>query len=1181
MPFDYAGAKAAGYNDDEIIQHLASEKSFDLAGAKKSGYTDQEILGHLTESDTTAPPQPEGPVVPAESQPTPPKPSPIEELPGKIAKFTVGAIKETGHQIRALSELASASYDPHGFINYITTNGYDQNLATVGDSVVARQHTIRDNLTTTALATFNVAGAALSGGTNVALQELGAKLGLQGALKAITAGAVEGGSFFSLYNGIGSAIEGESAKQTAEKMAQGFGAGSILGGLGAGGVEGFNALRTGARQEAKGGILRQQILKDSASEMQRTARMMQRAEVEKQVVAKAQQEATNLKQVEQTIQESIQTLPITKADFNGFDAMNVLRDQLGSKLPKLSKEDLDQAVSTAVTKYRRAFQDAASDKLSAQIKNLNLPSDQPTPAFGIIGSPVEQELSTRFDALSAPPQPPEPPIIQRARSIPYYGTEKLKPYIRAQSNEPLTIRERINQAWNHYAGGAYTAEPGATPPVKDAFLAARYSILSAPERADQTIFDRVVSVLQGSKDEVGKKSAWLSDYMAALARVARMKSLEQPGPGMTPLVDWEREAQMLAKPVVGNPDVLQAHNAARGLLDEMFETMVEHGIIERERYRPDYIPFVRLQELAGKLAETSSNTTIGRKLSATLRAQTSMQITKTNVIQLMRDSQEALYRKVAENKLVQTLANDPEVNFTHLFMDNQPLPKGYSRWMVQPGMAGWQGTDALSEGFYGAAKGAADELGIQDKHVPGNYVFTTDAVNRLRGFYRHTISPTERTIYKAVNAFSRFLTLYSSTNRVLNQLSDTPMAIMGLPGEKSDLFGFIRFYPKAFVAAYKGAFGKSSPLYKRATTEGLAGATYIRSIGGDFAHSNLEAALAQGEKSFVNPLSKIGELVTRERQAGEAIPRIAAGLAAEARSGNAADFARVGRASTLPYGAGDPLLAREPMGRLLAPFWRWTGLATERMFRLATTEGSRGRTWAALTIPAVAAATWNIQNEEFKKAEYSLPEYLRNTFHIILMNPKTQAVLRDRNGQPRVWQMRFNVPESVLSFYGLGNLPGRLIDIGSGYTTPGEFLTETSSDLGQNIAGLPAALVTANQVLTGRSSLTGQQMEPLDRIETILPSVNLTAKVLERGQNQGIQAGAAEIPERMVGIKSAGVKGGQGDAKTQQIAMQIHEAETQLRSAAAKGNTVKVEYFRKKILALANRQTHLQQVIAQ
>jgi hypothetical protein len=47
QPFDVQGARAAGYTDSEIADHLAKAEKFDIAGARKAGYSDPEIIAHL------------------------------------------------------------------------------------------------------------------------------------------------------------------------------------------------------------------------------------------------------------------------------------------------------------------------------------------------------------------------------------------------------------------------------------------------------------------------------------------------------------------------------------------------------------------------------------------------------------------------------------------------------------------------------------------------------------------------------------------------------------------------------------------------------------------------------------------------------------------------------------------------------------------------------------------------------------------------------------------------------------------------------------------------------------------------------------------------------------------------------------------------------------------------------
>jgi len=49
IPFDYLGAKKAGYSDDEIKNHLKTEFNFDfdIIGARNSGYSDKEISDYI------------------------------------------------------------------------------------------------------------------------------------------------------------------------------------------------------------------------------------------------------------------------------------------------------------------------------------------------------------------------------------------------------------------------------------------------------------------------------------------------------------------------------------------------------------------------------------------------------------------------------------------------------------------------------------------------------------------------------------------------------------------------------------------------------------------------------------------------------------------------------------------------------------------------------------------------------------------------------------------------------------------------------------------------------------------------------------------------------------------------------------------------------------------------------
>ena len=55
MKFDINAARSAGYSDDEIADHLATQNNFDLGGALKSGYSASEVIGFLSGGSAPAP----------------------------------------------------------------------------------------------------------------------------------------------------------------------------------------------------------------------------------------------------------------------------------------------------------------------------------------------------------------------------------------------------------------------------------------------------------------------------------------------------------------------------------------------------------------------------------------------------------------------------------------------------------------------------------------------------------------------------------------------------------------------------------------------------------------------------------------------------------------------------------------------------------------------------------------------------------------------------------------------------------------------------------------------------------------------------------------------------------------------------------------------------------------------
>jgi hypothetical protein len=56
MAFDIAGARSAGYSDEEIAAHLSQQRGYDLEGALKAGYQPSEVLGFLAGAGKPAEP---------------------------------------------------------------------------------------------------------------------------------------------------------------------------------------------------------------------------------------------------------------------------------------------------------------------------------------------------------------------------------------------------------------------------------------------------------------------------------------------------------------------------------------------------------------------------------------------------------------------------------------------------------------------------------------------------------------------------------------------------------------------------------------------------------------------------------------------------------------------------------------------------------------------------------------------------------------------------------------------------------------------------------------------------------------------------------------------------------------------------------------------------------------------
>jgi hypothetical protein len=1214
--FDLEGARKEGYSDAEIAKFLADDQGFDYPGATKEGYSDTDIIQYLTASADTA------------AAVEPPPPPPGTGLPSRIVTTTKKAGKAAAtwfsdKRLKPLAAILGDKMDPATTVRYAMENGLEDAIAKLPTDPEAVNKQIRDNMVDLALTSLDVSSLGFGGPVNIAIRNQAAKFGLKGALERVLSTAVEGGGYGAVYGSLESAIEGDSLGRSIKNVlgstAMGAGAGAVLGGAVVGIQRLFKRIHA-ENQTAK------QVVDDIATGQQQREAASAAILAENPHIGEPAAQRAAVKVVRGEIppeklamQEplpapkptgGVGTSPMAQ-DEETAKAMDAFLAESAPEIPPVVISERATSVPYAGSPELRPYVRATASKhrtIGEHVRDIKngfgaLFTAEPGAGNKVAGIlfRARQELSAAQGRADHLLDQRIFSLLQGNRRVAGQKSALLSDYAhamdRASTIVDLTRRgegevpvggaelygsgvgPRVERAVSQLPPGPTEEQVvgGITTSVQKPGLALPEEVAGYPAQGSQVVGGG--SRKTGTVTVGGMEAPYFKPKPGKPERVTKIEGVRfgparirqafrALGPGGTTYEQWKKEAEALGNEMARHPDVVQAYKALRNVTDEMHETMVQYGLLDPGQYRESYKPAQRLLDMATGLEQRFAGTAIGRELSAAMQRNAAGEIVETNLVKVMRASLHALNRKVAEIELWRKIEMDPDLNLTRFFEPGQPIPKGLKLYRPGKGMPGYQEFDAMD----GALQAAIEGLPTKS-YTQGAYVLSEDLANRLMHFYQATTSPVEQTIYKYSRMYARQLTLYSPSNTPLNAMSDTPLAMLGMPGEANNLFGFIRFLPVSVKESFRGAFGKQSDLFERAMEEGLTGTTFIQSVGGETVPRRLEAAMMQGKK--LSPIDRAKDVAAnwvRVRQAVELFPRMAGGLAAEAKSGQAADFARVGEMLTLPYGAGDPAVTRAPIMNLLAPFWRWTGLAAERSFRLATTKGSRARGIAALAIPPMAVATWNLRNPAFRKVEYSLSQYDRTHMHVILPDPSDpEKPMRKKNGQPMVWRMRFWVPEEIAGFFGIGNLPGRIVDVAAGYNTPLEAIKEGASEVGENIASVPVAIMSARQMLTGRSNLTGQQLESFERTETTLPLFYHVGKFFETMENEGLGAAAAQAPGRIVGIRPAGARLGRADAKIQNLVRQIRESEMKIRIARSKGDKRRIEFYINKIHNLQER----------
>lgn len=702
----------------------------------------------------------------------------------------------------------------------------------------------------------------------------------------------------------------------------------------------------------------------------------------------------------------------------------------------------------------------------------------------------------------------------RSPGTPFKGTPAAKQVARTTRVEAPRI-VRIADAVDRYRDfltGFFRSEPGLPRDLGGKFYNTRVRVNAAQENVDILLRDQVFSHLQrdpANQVDLLADYVILADEFSSLSERAAKLGLPPTkvrGRAGVSLKQIETSLRQVQAAASADPEVMMAHRALRKQLDDTFDDMVAQGYISPKRRRADYTPIQMLTEIAEGLASNGSPSGVTTGVLDAMMARTgSRGPRETNIIEVMRVHLGEYARKRAEDDLVVELMDDATINFTGKFRKGDEVPRGLAIYAPGPGMPGY-GRKSIPGNFMA---GFQQGMAPTSRTYMGGFVVPEKIAAKLNAFKPRGTTGGENAIYRAGQAWARQMTVYSPRNTTLNMLSDTPLALLGEAGEPSRAIGVLRMFPKAMSEVRKGLFGKGSPYYDMLRKEGGASATLAFDVGGAPVSTDFSRFYPKGKLS---PLQKVQQAFKGTRQFVEAIPRMAAGMEALERTGDPAQFGRVARNITLPYGAGAPANVRHPVMRAMAPFFQFMGLATDRVFQMMATPGSRARISAGLMAVPTATMQWNYQNDAYRQVENSLPSYEQDQMHIIVPDPSDPSKpALDKNGKPIVMRVRYWVPEEVMNFLGLGNLPSRARKVLEGRATPMEFAGSIPGNLARNVAGQLGPVTVALEAALQRSLVTGQPKPISETLRSMLPLQRIALETA-RGAEQG---GAGEAAKRM------------------------------------------------------------------
>jgi hypothetical protein len=394
--------------------------------------------------------------------------------------------------------------------------------------------------------------------------------------------------------------------------------------------------------------------------------------------------------------------------------------------------------------------------------------------------------------------------------------------------------------------------------------------------------------------------------------------------------------------------------------------------------------------------------------------------------------------------------------------------------------------------------------------------------------------------------------------------------MMGMPGEKADPVGFLRFYghgmkaAKAYVNGSRYEMkinGQTIDVTDLVAREGVGDATFQKFLSGFKTSPELARYLpTEAEKAGLGGGVLRG--LENSRATVELTPRIAAGLAAFEKTGRVGEFGRVGRNITLNFSGGRPMAAEIPLVKFISPFITFTGLAADRTLKLLGTEGSRARTIASLVAFPTAATAWNNHNDEFRAIEQSITERDRDQMHIIVSEwDDINKPLRDKDGSPVVLRLRYFIPEEMAKMVGLGNLVGRVQNrVNDGDNYPIAFVKESAQAPSKAVENAKQLMFTLPDIISGKDNKRESKALP-DKVANtlrVVPQGRLivdTALAYADQKNfvDGIKEAAKTAAARMLGVSTMNTAqtrlGGDRIARLMELGQQMQIAQQNMVAA--------------------------------